>query len=190
MVAHERLELGNDFRVPTQREIRVDPHLRASQPKLLEAGDLGLGEALVADVGKGGSAPEGQGTAQGLRRSGRVAVRELVTTSRREFLETLRIAPSRFEQQSIAAWLRKDDIRADDLAQPRNEDLNGVVRILREAFTPELLDRPVDGNCLGWMDQEESEERARPPARQLEWTTFIVERLDRPEDSELQATPP
>jgi hypothetical protein len=36
------------------------------------------------------------------------------------------------------------------------------------------------------MNQEQSEERAGPAARERERATFMIERLDRPEDPKLQ----
>jgi hypothetical protein len=43
MLAHERLEVGKDVCVSAEREIRVDPCLRAGESELFETGDLRLG---------------------------------------------------------------------------------------------------------------------------------------------------
>ena len=48
--ADERLELADQLRVASVREIELDPLLDARQAKLLQTGDLGLGEALVGEV--------------------------------------------------------------------------------------------------------------------------------------------
>ncbi len=83
MLAHERLELGNDFSVSAEREIRVDPRLRAGESKLLEPRDLRLRESLEPNVCERGPAPEPQRPAQGVGGVCRVAARELAPASRR-----------------------------------------------------------------------------------------------------------
>ena len=58
MLAHERLQLADQFRVPSVREVELDPLLEACEAKLLQTGDLGLGEALVGEVRQRISAPQ------------------------------------------------------------------------------------------------------------------------------------
>ena len=41
-------------------ELGVDPQLETLEPQLVEAGDLGRGEGVEAEVGERGPAPEGE----------------------------------------------------------------------------------------------------------------------------------
>ena len=56
----------------------------------------------------------------------------------------------------------------------------------RELVAPKLLDHAIGGNRLPALDDEQSKEGSGPPSWQLERATFMVERLDWPEDSKLQ----
>jgi hypothetical protein len=58
MVAHEPLELADDFGVAAAIEIRVDAFLEADRKQLLESSDLTLHRTLVREVRKRRSAPE------------------------------------------------------------------------------------------------------------------------------------
>ena len=68
MLAHQRLELADQRRVPAEREIRVDPVLERRQALLLEPGSLGLRERLVREVRQRRSAPQRQRLPQPLAR--------------------------------------------------------------------------------------------------------------------------
>ena len=54
----ECLELGDELRVTSEREIRLDPLLERDGAQLLEPRDLGLGERLVEEVRERRPAPE------------------------------------------------------------------------------------------------------------------------------------
>ena len=56
----QRLQLGDERVVAAAAEVGVDPVLRAGEPELVEAGDLGLRERLVEEVRECRAAPEGQ----------------------------------------------------------------------------------------------------------------------------------
>ena len=66
--ADERLELADQLRVAAVGEIVLDPLLEARESELLQAGDLGLGEALVGEVGQRVSSPELRAPAPASRR--------------------------------------------------------------------------------------------------------------------------
>ena len=66
---HERLELGNEFCVTPQCEIRVDPILDSKESQLPESGDCRLCEGLVGEVGERLSSPERESLAQTLGRT-------------------------------------------------------------------------------------------------------------------------
>ncbi len=59
LLAHEPLELGNQLRVPAERELGLDPLLERGQPLLLQPRSLGAGER-VAQLGQRRSTPQRQ----------------------------------------------------------------------------------------------------------------------------------
>ena len=67
LLPRQRLELAHELGMAAEREVGVDPSLQAGQAELLQAGDLGLREGLVAEVGEGLATPKRQRLAQGVR---------------------------------------------------------------------------------------------------------------------------
>jgi hypothetical protein len=53
VLADKRLQLADELGVPAERELGLDPLLDRAQAQLLEAGDLALGEGLVAKSASG-----------------------------------------------------------------------------------------------------------------------------------------
>ena len=58
MLSYERLELGDQRGVMTEREVGLDAVLERDQPQLLEPRDLVLRERLVGEIGQRRPAPE------------------------------------------------------------------------------------------------------------------------------------
>ena len=107
MLAHERVELARDVGVVPAREVGVDAVAEGIEPEVVEAGDLGLGEALLGDVGERRPAPEGERV--GERRGGRarIAARELLAPERRALLEALGVERARRDGQPVARARRR-----------------------------------------------------------------------------------
>ena len=78
VLADERLELAGDLGVPSAGEVGLDPRAEAAEAQIVEPRDLGLGEALVGDVGQRRPAPELERVPQRRRRLPRLAARELL----------------------------------------------------------------------------------------------------------------
>ena len=64
LVGDERLQRTDELRVPTSREIRVDPRLESHELQLLQTRDLALDTAFVREVGERRPAPEPERLAQ------------------------------------------------------------------------------------------------------------------------------
>ena len=60
LVGDQALELADQLGPGAEGQVGLDPLLHADQPQLLQPGDLGLGERLVAEVGQGRPPPQGQ----------------------------------------------------------------------------------------------------------------------------------
>ena len=54
----ERLELGDDVGLAAELEVGADPLLARNEAQFLQPSDLGLGEVIEAEVGKGRPTPE------------------------------------------------------------------------------------------------------------------------------------
>ena len=112
MLAHEPLELRNQLRVPSQREVGLDPLFECGQPLLLEARSLGRSEG-VAQLGQGRSSPQGQplpeqpGSLHGLLRPRR----------RDQLLEAMEVELPVADADEVARGLGENQIPAERLAQ-------------------------------------------------------------------------
>ena len=58
MPCDQRLELADELRVVSERQVGVDSLHKHREAHLLETRDLGLGKSLVGEVGERGPAPE------------------------------------------------------------------------------------------------------------------------------------
>ena len=56
--AHERLQLTDELSLPTLREVGVESLLETRKPQLLEAGDLGLREPQLCELGERRRTPQ------------------------------------------------------------------------------------------------------------------------------------
>src|SRR6185503_12407001 len=65
---HERLELADEIRVPSELEVRVDPLLERRQVELLEPGPFESCERLVLELAERRASPESEPFAQLARR--------------------------------------------------------------------------------------------------------------------------
>ena len=64
MLGRERFQLADQLGVLAEREVGLDALCQAVEARLLQAGDLGLGEGLVAEVGQRRAAPHRERLAQ------------------------------------------------------------------------------------------------------------------------------
>jgi hypothetical protein len=93
VLPYERLQLGDEARVPALLELAVDPRLDSGQAQSLEAFDLGLRERLVRQLRKRGPAPEREGFGE----LGQVPGRDGV-------LEVLAVELAFLDPEHVAGW--------------------------------------------------------------------------------------
>ena len=170
MHAHERLQLADHLRVPSVCEVELDPLLHAGEAKLLEAGDLGLGEALVGEVRQRVSAPQ-------LERFSRLPAVA-------QELEAAEIELVRLEPQQVAARLRLQALAAEHLPQLRDVDLQRLSRRLRRLLVPEGFDQPFVRNHPVRVHREHGERGTLLGAAEVERPP-VVEHFERAEDAEI-----
>ena len=109
MLADQRVELGRHLRVAPAREVGLEPVAEAGEAQVLEPRDLGLREALAADVGERGAAPQRERVAQRRRRRARIAARELVAPAPRARREAVGVERAGRDAQRVAAALVHDE---------------------------------------------------------------------------------
>ena len=127
------------------REVGVDAVAEAAEPEVVEARDLGLGEALVRDVRERRPAPERERVHQGRGRRARIAAGELLATEPAALLEALGVERPRREAQAVATARGRHDVIAECGLQARGQHLDGVARVLRSLALPQLV-----GDALEW----------------------------------------
>ena len=60
MLLDQRLQLTDELGVAAPSDVTLDPFLETRETELVQAGDLGLGEALVCELGEGRPTPQRQ----------------------------------------------------------------------------------------------------------------------------------
>ena len=58
VLENERLDLSDELGMAAEREVGLEPALERLQAELFEAGNLGLSERLLGEIGKRRPAPE------------------------------------------------------------------------------------------------------------------------------------
>ena len=89
------------------------------------------------------------------------------------------------DAHAVAARLRDQGVLADRGAQPRCHDLHGVAGVLRALALPQLVDDPPERDDRATVDEQQGEQRERPPARDAGGPAVAQPDLDRPEDPDL-----
>jgi len=179
---HERVELGHELGVTSEREVGLDPHLEAGKPKLLQPSDRRLRKRLVTDVGEGGPAPELKGLAEHGGRSSRVASRERLPTLPEQTLEATGIDRFRREIQHVPGRHRADDVGPERLAQARDGDRE---RAPRPQARPEVLDQPIARQQLARPKRKQNKQCTRLPAREGDLASAVVLDLERAEQTDV-----
>src|SRR3954452_14051517 len=126
--------------MPAEVELGIDELLPCGGAKLLEPGDLHLHERLERKVGQCRPAPKAERLAQELRAPVSVAA---VRSLRDEALEAMQIDLFRLDVDDLAGVMRAHELRAEDLAELRDQVLERADRRLRRAPRPKLLDQTV-----------------------------------------------
>ena len=104
----EQVELGHHLVGTPERELRFGAVLERDEAYLLEAGDLGLREGRVREVGERRSAPQRQRVVEAARSRLRVAGRQRGGALAHEALEAPAVQPIRRDAQHVAGAVRHE----------------------------------------------------------------------------------
>ena len=103
VLLHQDLQLTDELCMPAAGQVTVDPFLQAAEVKLLQAGDLTLGEVLIGELRERRPTPE---------RERRVQLSLRGPTP--ELLEIERVGR---DTKQVAGWPRLDTRLSDQLPQ-------------------------------------------------------------------------
>jgi hypothetical protein len=170
VLVHQRLQLAHEGGVAAPVQVLFDLLLETGEAQLLQTGDLGLGEAPIAEVGERGASPQREGLAQ----------RALCLQP----LEARQIQLVGLHAKHVAAGLRLQAILAELLAQLRDVDLKRLDGRFGRLLLPERVDQPVAGDDPVGLDQEQGQERSVLLPAQIE-RPAVREHLKRAEDAKV-----
>src|SRR5256885_11812526 len=143
MLTNEGLELPDQSRVLTQRELRVDPLLENSQSRFLQPRDLRLRERLVGKFGKRWATPQPQCLPQPGGRTLRIALMKCPAAFLHERLEAANVDLTRLGLQQIAAPAADQQPLPEHLTQVRDISLDDLGRARGRPFPPKRVDQPI-----------------------------------------------
>ena len=180
ILARQRLELADQLRVPSQRQVGVDALLQRGEPPLLQTRRLPLGEGCVGDVRKCRPVPERQRIAQGRRRG-----RGLGTAGPLDELdEALQIELAGLHADQVARAPGDHPVGPERLAQGVHADLQGVRGRGWQGYAPEAVDQPIPGHEPVSGEQQHCQHRALAWAAERQPSAVSSSGLDWPEDGE------
>jgi len=199
VVSDQRLELGDEVVVTTERKIGFDPFLECRQAKLLKPGDLDVRERVECELRKRRAAPEGQRLAErgggGVRVSGRKCASSLVEQG----LEPMEVELAVGDRQDVAmgtgqkdpvlTWIYARGIVLEPSAQLRDERVNVLRRVRRRFGAPEVLDDLVDRHDDVGTQQEKREQGPLLMPAEREALAPVLD-FERTENAEIHAATP
>ena len=152
--------------MPSAGEVGLDPRAEAAEAQIVEPRDLGLGEALVGDVGERRPAPELERVPQRGGRLPRLAARELLAPQPQALLEAVGVERARRERCSaVAAALGHDQVLAQRRPDARRHDVDGIAGVLRAGALPQLVDDAVEVDRGAVAHEQQRQEREGATAR-------------------------
>ncbi len=177
MLLDEPLELADELGMTARLEVRLDPAFDRGEAKLLEPGNVGLREGLEGEVREGGPPPERQGGPQ-LRASVLRFERARLVHGGAESVDVDR---ARRDVEAITRCARLQHLRAEQLAELRDEVLERCKGGPRRLLSPDRVEQPVDGDDPVRFEEEYGKDRALLLAAERQ-RPRLRRNLERPED--------
>jgi hypothetical protein len=143
VLADEHANLGDELRVPAQREVGIEPLLDGAQTELSESAALDLHESNRVEIGKRLAAPEVECLAQPRRCAVRLARSERSRALGNERLEPPKVHRRRSRLEDVARRACEDEVGAKRLPQGRDVTLKRRVGGLGSALAPDGVDQAV-----------------------------------------------
>ena len=185
MLGGEPLELADQLRVQTGREVGLDARLERGQALLLQARDLRRRERLVREIVQRRAAPERQRLAQNAARRLDAAGGQLAAARGELVLEALRVELARRDPQAVARGGGLERSRgAQRVAQARDVHADRGGRALRRVLAPQPDGQPLGADRLVGRQKQHREQRARLGAGQCDQLSVVCPHAQRAENLE------
>jgi hypothetical protein len=157
VLAHERLELGDEVGMAAEREVGVDAVLERREPQLLQPRRLDAGELLV-ELRERRAAPHRQGGVELARRAIGVAGGKGGAPVARQRAERLEVQLAVGDRQRVAGGVCAQRLRRQELAQLRDVDLHHLASALGRVVAPQLVDQAVAGDRQVRVQQQQRQQ--------------------------------
>jgi len=180
----ERLQLGDEVRLPTERQVGFDSLLEHLQVEFLQPPALGLHQGARVDVGERLSAPEGKRLREPCGRRLGMAARELFLPLAQQSFETADVDRRGLGVQHVPGCARDDQLGSEHLAQARNVALKCRDGGLGRPLAPDGLDQLVTGDDTVCVEEQCRKHGALLWPANGEQSTIALD-LERPEDPKL-----
>jgi hypothetical protein len=183
----ERLQLGDDLAVASERKLGVDSLLDRAQAEFLEPLDLTPRERVVGEVRERRAAPERKRRVELRHRGLSLSAGESAPTVLEEPLEPLGVELRRLdlEEIAVAARFEQPRVAVERFAQPGDVSAQRLGGGRWRRVPPELVDQRVGGDDLVCAEQQDRKERTLLPSAEL-YPPVSVSHLQRPEDPEIR----
>ena len=179
----QRLELTNQLRLSSKRQVRVNPSLQRDHASFVQARDLALRERLVRKIRQRRPAPQRQPLAQQLAPAARVAAAQQPATLAHQRLEAVEVDRAGLGRQPVAVPVGEQHPLTERPAQLRHVPLHDLDRARRRSLPPHRLDQTIRGNHLTATQDQHDQQRPLLGTAESD-RLLVLERLKRPEDSE------
>ena len=164
-----------------EREIGLDPLLHRRHTQAFEPSDLGLGERLERELGQRRSTPEAERFVQGSRRTLGIALCERIPPLAEPALEAVQVELGRLDREQVAGRAGQQSLRGQQLAQPRDVDLQALHRGFGRLVAPELVDQTIARQDVVCVHEEQRKQRALLGARERQQPLPVMD-LERTQD--------
>ena len=183
----QRLGHGGRAVAAAGGQLGVEPVLLGRPAGLLEAGDLGAGEAVAGDVGQGRPAPDGEGGLQGVRGQRRLVAGQLGAAGGGERLEPFGVELAGVQLEHVPRRPRLQRRRRDPepVAQRRHVDLEGMAGRGRRGRPPQAVDQVAGRDDQPGVDGQRRQQRPLQAAADPGRRPVPASQLDRAQEPDL-----
>ena len=182
------LQVRDQIRVPAECELGLDPGLERGPAPLLQAGDLGLREALIGKVRERRAPPELERLPEPLRRALRIGL-DLGPAARQELLEAVDVPLAGVDIQSVgAAESLEPPVPAKGASQGRHLVVKHPLCRRRRRLSPQLLHQPVGCHHLVGTKDQKSQQGALTPLANRNSTAAVANDLKRAQQAKVQCS--
>ena len=181
------LELGDDLRVMTNGEERLEPVLRGRRSQLVPVARRRSNSGAIGELEQGIIAPQRQCLIEGADGNVVPAGQERCSSGVQQCLEPVSVHVVAIDCQLVSSRRGHDQVCAQSATKLEHDDLQSVRRPDRALCCPQVLDQPVGAHRDPGPEGQERQQGALPPP--TDGNRFTRRSLDsqRPEQADAHA---